>query len=93
MALGNERLMSKFQSDQGKFYKVRIFDSDFPSGYFNLFRLDGNGFTLTYKGEGDDRNAPIKASSCEFGMYVEGDASTPTGVFISLLKDAPQGRN
>lgn len=92
MALGNERLMSKFQSDQGKFYKVRIFDSDFPSGYFNLFRLDGNGFTLTYKGEGDDRNAPIKASTCEFGMYVEGDASTPTGVFISLLKDAPQGR-
>ena len=91
MALGDDRLYGEFRSDQGIYYKISIYDSEY-SGGASEFRLDGNGFILTYKGEGDDRYEPIKSSSCEFSFYVEGDSSTPTGAFISLLKSAPQGR-
>ncbi len=92
MALGNERLYGEFRSDQGIYYKIRIYDSEYTGGTSNEFRCDSNGFILTYKGEGDDRYQPIKSSSIEFSFYVEGDSSTPTGAFIDLLKSAAQGR-
>ncbi len=91
MALGNERYRGEFKSDQGVYYRIRIFDSDYSGATVNNFRCDNTGFTLTYKGEGDERYQPIKSSSINFAMYIE-SASHETGQFVTLLQTAAQGR-
>ena len=90
MALGNERLYSEFTSDQNVTYKLSIYDSDY-SGSSSEFNVDSTGFELTYKGEGDERYEPIKASTLTFNMYIVG-ISSPTLAFVDLIQTAEQGR-
>lgn len=91
MALGNERYRGEFKSDQGVYYRIKIYDSDYTGVTVNSFRCDSTGFKLTYKGEGDERYQPIKSSSINFGMYIEG-SSHETGLFVNLLQTAEQSR-
>lgn len=90
MALGNERLYSEFTSDQNVTYKISIYDSDY-SGSSSEFNVDSTGFELTYKGEGDERYEPIKASTLTFNMYIVGESSQ-TLAFVDLIQTAEQGR-
>ena len=90
MALGTEFAFSEFTSDQGVTYKLSIYDSTSPVGTTE-FTVSGDGFVLTYKGEGDERYEPIKASSVSFEMNVP-SVSSPLYTIPNNLQSSEQGR-
>ena len=90
MALGTEFAFSEFTSDQGVTYKLSIYDSTSPAGTTE-FTCGGDGFVLTYKGEGDERYQPIKASNVEFQMNIP-SVSSPLYTIPNSLQNSDQGR-
>jgi hypothetical protein len=90
MALGTEFAFSEFTSDQGVTYKLSIYDSTSAVGTTE-FTCAGDGFVLTYKGEGDERYEPIKASSVKFQMNVT-SISSPLYAIPNNLQSSEQGR-
>lgn len=90
MALGTEFAFSEFTSDQGVTYKLSIYDSTSPVGTTE-FTVSGDGFVLTYKGQGDERYEPIKSSSVTFEMNVP-NISSPLYTIPNNLQSSEQGR-
>jgi hypothetical protein len=91
MALGDLFAYSEFTSDQGVTYKLSIYDSTYVAGANHEFTVGGDGFELTYKGEGDERYEPIKASSVSFEMNVP-SVSSPLYTIPNNLQSSEQGR-
>ena len=92
MALGDLFAFSEFTSDQGVTYKLSIYDSEYSNPSVNHeFTCGGDGFVLTYKGEGDERYQPIKASNVEFQMNVPSISSELYSI-INNLQSSDQGR-
>ena len=93
MALGVNFLRSEFQSDNGTYYRIDIYDSTNALGPgLSTFVVDENGFTLTYKGKGRERYDPIKESNVTIGMFFDLDIVDKPGQFIGALQTSDQGR-
>ena len=90
MALGAVFAYSEFTSDQGVTYKLSIYDSTYGAGSYE-FTCGGDGFVLTYKGQGDERYQPIKSSSVTFEMNIPNTSSALYSI-PNNLQTAEQGR-
>ncbi len=91
MALGNLYAYSEFTSDQDVTYKLSIYDSEYAAGTSYEFTSGVDGFSLTYKGNGDERYQPIKSSSVSFNMNVP-STSSPLYTIINNLQSSSQDR-
>ncbi|MGB0141579.1 MAG: hypothetical protein ACPF8W_00750 [Luminiphilus sp.] len=74
------RFYSRFTSDNGTDYGIRIYDNDF-SGVSTEVTAATPGFTLTYEGNNQEQYQPIIASRVDFTLYNEG------GNFNTWLND------
>ena len=83
------KLFSEFQSSNGKYYKIEIWDEDYSGTSPDEFNVAGDGFQLTYSGQTDNIYSPIIGSSVSFGMYVQ-DAATIA--FLTNIKQYQQDR-
>lgn len=94
MALGTNFLRSEFQSNNGVYYRINIYDSTDALGPgLATFLVDDNGFTLTYKGKGKERYDNIKESNVTIGMFFDVDgASAKPDEFLNALQTSEQGR-
>lgn len=94
MALGTNFLRSEFQSNNGVYYRINIYDSTDALGPgLATFFVDDNGFTLTYKGKGKERYDNIKESNVTIGMFFDVDgASAKPDEFLTALQTSEQGR-
>ena len=87
MALGNLRQFAQFQSDQGVFYKVEIYDAQW-SGSSTEFNIGGEGFSMKWDGSISNRYDPIHASTMTFTFFAE-DATDDT--FVTDVNARDQG--
>mgnify|MGYP003146814334 CR=1 FL=1 len=85
MALGNLRQFADFQSDEGVFYTLEIYDETW-SGSSTEFSLGSDGFTLDWTGKNKKRWSPIHASSCTFTYYSQ-DATDATFMTSALASE------
>ena len=93
MALGTNFLRSEFQSNNGVYYRIDIFDSTDALGpSLSTFTVDDNGFTLTYKGKGKERYNPIKESNVDIGMMFNFGVVDKAQEFLTALQTSDQGR-
>ena len=83
------KLFSEFQSSNGKYYKIEIWDEDYSGTSPDEFSVAGDGFQLTYSGQTDNVYSPIIGSSVSFGMYVQDSA---TNAFLTNIKQYQQDR-
>jgi hypothetical protein len=83
------KLFSEFQSSNGKYYKIEIWDEDYSGTSPDEFNVAGDGFQLTYSGQTDNIYSPIIGSSVSFGMYVQDSA---TNAFLTNIKQYQQDR-
>lgn len=83
------KLFSEFQSSNGKYYKIEIWDEDYSGTSPDEFNVAGNGFELTYSGQTDNVYSPIIGSSVSFGLYVQ---DAPTIALVANLKQYQQDR-
>ena len=63
----------EFKDYNGILYVINIFKKDYV-GSNSSFTLASDGFTLNYKGQGNDYDAPFKMSELEFTFYSESAA-------------------
>lgn len=83
------KLFSEFQSSNGKYYKIEIWDENYSGTSPDEFNVTGDGFELNYSGQTDNIYSPIIGSSVSFGMYVQ-DAATIA--FLTSIKQYQQSR-
>ena len=83
------KLFAEFQSSNGKYYKIEIWDEDYSGTSPDEFNVAGDGFQLNYSGQTDNIYSPIIGSSVSFGMYVQ-DAATIA--FLTSVKQYQQDR-
>ena len=83
------KLFAEFESSNGKYYKIEIWDEDYSGTSPDEFKVAGDGFQLTYSGQTDNIYSPIIGSSVSFGMYVQ-DAATIA--FLTSIKQYQQDR-
>ena len=83
------KLFAEFESSNGKYYKIEIWDEDYSGTSPDEFKVEGDGFQLTYSGQTDNIYSPIIGSSVSFGMYVQ-DAATIA--FLTSIKQYQQDR-
>ena len=83
------KLFAEFQSSNGKYYKIEIWDEDYSGTSPDEFNVAGDGFQLNYSGQTDNIYSPIIGSSVSFGMYVQ-DAAT--AAFLTSVKQYQQDR-
>ena len=83
------KLFSEFQSSNGKYYKIEIWDEDYSGTSPDEFSVAGDGFQLSYSGQTDNVYSPIIGSSVSFGMYVQDSA---TNAFLTNIKQYQQDR-
>ncbi len=82
------RYRCDFYSDQGKQYRIDVWDEDF-TGSVTEFTCSATGFTLNYQGQGDERDGNIKASECSVQALVP-DSAFET--MITEILQADEGR-
>jgi hypothetical protein len=83
------KLFAEFESSNGKYYKIEIWDEDYSGTSPDEFKVAGDGFQLNYSGQTDNIYSPIIGSSVSFGMYVQ-DAATIA--FLTSIKQYQQDR-
>jgi hypothetical protein len=83
------KLFAEFESSNGKYYKIEIWDEDYSGTSPDEFKVAGDGFQLKYSGQTDNIYSPIIGSSVSFGMYVQ-DAATIA--FLTSIKQYQQDR-
>ena len=82
------RYTSGFASSKSVIYDVEIYDADF-SGAATDFLLGPDGFSLAWRGDENDRHAPVLGSEVGFDFYVQ-DAGLEQ--FITDLGTSREGR-
>ena len=63
------RKTAEFRSDEGRFYKIELYDSDF-SGTPDTWDVDGEGFLLKYETKTEDRFTGLIPSSVKFTCII-----------------------
>lgn len=82
--MGARTIWSEFKNQVGKTYRISLMTTG-VSAHFEEVTADGNGFTLSYEGDDNNRFEEFKESSTTWGFYVE---NTGVETFLFDLEDA-----
>jgi len=64
----------EFQTDNGTFYQIQIFNNDAADSTFYIPSLGDDGFSLTYQTDADNRFTGLIPSEVKFDIFLENDA-------------------
>ena len=69
----NKKFLLQFQTDNGTFYKIEVFDNDSADTELFQPKLGSDGFSLTYQTDTDNRFTALIPSEVKFDIYIEND--------------------
>ena len=64
----------EFQTDNGTFYQIQVFNNDAADSTFYIPSLGSDGFSLTYQTDTDNRFTGLIPSEVTFDIFLENDA-------------------
>ena len=83
-----KRIESSFQSDNGTFYRIEIYDNDADSASVLTPNVSGKGFELTYQSEDEDRFTGLIPSELKIEFLLETDAQA---IFVNKIRQSIYG--
>ena len=85
----NKKFLLQFQTDNGTFYKIEVFDNDSSDSTQYTPNLGADGFSLTYQTDTDNRFTGLIPSEVKFDMFLENDAQRAV---VSSIQSADYGQ-
>lgn len=85
----NKKFLLQFQTDNGTFYKIEVFDNDSSDSTQYTPNLGADGFSLTYQTDTDNRFTGLIPSEVKFDMFLENDAQRAV---VSSIQTADYGQ-
>ena len=85
----NKKFLLQFQTDNGTFYKIEVFDNDSSDSTQYTPNLGADGFSLTYQTDTDNRFTGLIPSEVKFDIFLENDAQRAV---VSSIQSADYGQ-
>jgi len=70
----HRKFFIEFQTDNGTFYQIQIFNNDSADSTFHTPNVGDDGFSLTYQTDTDNRFTGLIPSEVKFDIFLENDA-------------------
>ena len=83
-----KRIESSFQSDNGTFYRIEIYDNDATSSSVLTPNVSGNGFELNYQSEDENRFTGLIPSELKIELLLETDGQA---IFVNKIRQSIYG--